>query len=136
MRGDRPPQRVAWWSHDQPHSRIVAPCRAARPECPSPLRWWKRRYVGASCSSMAADSALCGLASSMPLLALARIVQGGGAGGAYTVALAAVTRIYPASSRARVLALLAGAWIVPGLLGPSYGALMASTLGWRWAFIS
>jgi predicted MFS family arabinose efflux permease len=35
-----------------------------------------------------------------------------------------------------VLALLAGAWIVPGLLGPSYGALIASTLGWRWAFLS
>jgi MFS family permease len=79
---------------------------------------------------------LCGLAPSMPLLALARIVQGGGAGGAYTVALAAVTKIYPESGRARVLALLAGAWIVPGLLGPSYGALMASTLGWRWAFLS
>jgi len=79
---------------------------------------------------------LCGLAPSMPLLALARVVQGGGAGGAYTVALAAVTRIYPESGRARVLALLAGAWIVPGLLGPSYGALMATTLGWRWAFIS
>jgi MFS family permease len=79
---------------------------------------------------------LCGLAPSMPLLALARIVQGGGAGGAYTVALAAVTRIYPESGRARVLALLAGAWIVPGLLGPSYGAVMASTLGWRWAFFS
>jgi MFS family permease len=79
---------------------------------------------------------LCGLAPSMPLLTLARLVQGGGAGGAYTVALAAVTRIYPESGRARVLALLAGAWIVPGLLGPSYGALMASTLGWRWAFVS
>jgi MFS family permease len=79
---------------------------------------------------------LCGLAPSMPLLALARVVQGGGAGGAYTVALAAVTRIYPESGRARVLALLAGAWIVPGLLGPSFGALMASTLGWRWAFVS
>jgi MFS family permease len=79
---------------------------------------------------------LCGLAPSMPLLALARVVQGGGAGGAYTVALAAVTRIYPESGRARVLALLAGAWIVPGLLGPSYGAVMASTLGWRWAFFS
>ncbi|MEA2668462.1 MAG: hypothetical protein QOJ33_1396 [Chloroflexota bacterium] len=79
---------------------------------------------------------LCGLAPSMPLLALARVVQGGGAGGAYTVALAAVTRIYPESGRARVLALLAGAWIVPGLLGPSYGAVMASTFGWRWAFFS
>ena len=79
---------------------------------------------------------LCGAAPSMPLLALARVVQGGGAGGAYTIALAAVTRTYPESGRARVLALLAGAWIVPGLLGPSYGALIASTVGWRWAFIS
>ena len=81
-------------------------------------------------------TALCGLAPSMPLLTIARLLQGAGAGGAYTVALAAVTRIYPESGRARVLALLAGAWIVPGLLGPSYGALIASTLGWRWAFLS
>jgi MFS family permease len=79
---------------------------------------------------------LCGLVPSMPLLVLARIVQGLGAGGAYTVALAAVTRSYSDSGRAQVLALLAGAWIVPGLLGPSYGALVASTAGWRWAFFS
>jgi MFS family permease len=79
---------------------------------------------------------LCGFAPSMSWLTLARVVQGAGAGGAYTVALSAVTRIYPESGRARVIALLAGAWILPGLLGPSYGALMASTLGWRWAFFS
>jgi len=83
-----------------------------------------------------AGTLVCGFAPSMPLLALARVIQGAGAGGAYTVALAAVTRVYPESGRARVLALLAGAWIVPGLLGPSFGALMASTLGWRWAFFS
>ena len=83
-----------------------------------------------------AGTVFCGLAPSMPLLALARVIQGVGAGGSYTVALAAVTRIYPESGRARVLALLAGAWIVPGLLGPSFGALMATTLGWRWAFVS
>ncbi|MDQ6709112.1 MAG: MFS transporter, partial [Candidatus Dormibacteraeota bacterium] len=79
---------------------------------------------------------LSGLAPSMPVLALVRILQGYGSGGAYTVALVSVTRTYPEAGRARVLALLAGAWIVPGLLGPSYGALIASTVGWRWAFIS
>jgi MFS family permease len=83
-----------------------------------------------------AGTVLCGLAPSMPSLALARVIQGAGAGGAYTVALAAVTRVYPESGRARVLALLAGAWILPGLLGPSYGAVMAATVGWRWAFFS
>lgn len=79
---------------------------------------------------------LCGLAPSMPLLVLTRILQGVGAGGAYTVALSAVIRSYADAARARVLALLAGAWIIPGLLGPSFGALLATTVGWRWAFFS
>jgi predicted MFS family arabinose efflux permease len=79
---------------------------------------------------------LCGLAPSMLALVLTRIVQGLGAGGAYTVALTALTRSYDDAGRARVLALLAGAWIIPGLLGPSFGALLASSVGWRWAFFS
>ena len=83
-----------------------------------------------------AGTVLSGIAPSMPLLSVTRVIQGYGAGGSYTVALVAITRTYPESGRARVLALLAGAWIVPGLLGPSYGALIASTLGWRWAFFS
>jgi MFS family permease len=83
-----------------------------------------------------AGTLLSGLAPTMPALAVTRVIQGYGAGGSYTVALVAITRTYPESGRARVLALLAGAWIVPGLLGPSYGALIASTLGWRWAFFS
>jgi MFS family permease len=83
-----------------------------------------------------AGTLLAGAAPSMPALALLRVLQGYGAGGWYTVALVSVARFYPESGRARMLALLAGAWIIPGLLGPSYGALLASTVGWRWAFIS
>lgn len=79
---------------------------------------------------------LSAAANSMPLLAITRVVQGYGAGGSYTAALTAITRALPESGRARVLALLSGAWIVPGLLGPSYGALLASTVGWRWAFLT
>lgn len=79
---------------------------------------------------------LSAAANSMPLLAIMRVVQGYGAGGSYTTALTAITRALPESGRARVLALLSGAWIVPGLLGPSFGALLASTIGWRWAFLT
>jgi predicted MFS family arabinose efflux permease len=38
--------------------------------------------------------------------------------------------------RARVLALMASMWILPGLVGPPLGALIASTVGWRWAFLA
>jgi MFS family permease len=82
----------------------------------------------------AAATALCGLAPSMPLLAAFRLAQGYGAGGAYTIAYAAVARAMPEAARPRVLALLSFAWIAPGLLGPALGALIASTVGWRWAF--
>ena len=81
-----------------------------------------------------AGTVLCGFAPTMPALVLTRVIQGFGAGGAYTVTLTALTRSYDDAGRARVLALLAGAWIIPGLLGPTFGALLASSIGWRWAF--
>jgi MFS family permease len=32
-------------------------------------------------------------------------------------------------------ALLASMWILPGLLGPPVGAVIAETVGWRWAVL-
>jgi MFS family permease len=84
----------------------------------------------------AAATVLCALTPSMPLLAAFRLLQGYGAGGAYTIAYAAVARAMPEAARPRVLALLSFAWIAPGLLGPAFGALIASTVGWRWAFLA
>jgi MFS family permease len=74
------------------------------------------------------------LAPSMPILVLGRFVQGCGAGALYSVSLGAVAKTFPEDLRPRVLALLASMWILPGLLGPPLGALLASTIGWRWAF--
>ena len=82
----------------------------------------------------AAGTVLCVLAPSMPLLALARVVQGYGGGAAYTVAYGAVAKGYPSEARPRLLALLTATWVVSGLIGPSIGAVLASTVGWRWAF--
>jgi MFS family permease len=75
-----------------------------------------------------------GFAPSMPVLAAARLVQGWGGGAQYTIAYGAIAKAYPEAGRARILALLAAMWIIPGLLGPGFGSLVASTVGWRWAF--
>lgn len=82
----------------------------------------------------AAGTVLCALAPSMPLLAAARVVQGYGGGAAYTVAYGAVAKGYPSEARPRLLALLTASWVVSGLIAPSIGAVLASTVGWRWAF--
>jgi MFS family permease len=72
----------------------------------------------------------------MLVLVIARFVQGIGGGGLYVVSLATVAKTSPERIRPRVMALLASMWILPGLVGPPVGALIASTLGWRWAFVA
>lgn len=79
---------------------------------------------------------VAGLAPNMPVLIVGRFLQGAGAGAQFAVGLGTIAKVFPEAHRPRIFALLAAAWILPGLLGPSYGALLASTIGWRWAFIT
>lgn len=81
-------------------------------------------------------SLLCGLAPSMALLAAARVIQGWGGAALYTIAYGAIAKAYPESGRARMLALLAAVWVVPGFVGPGFGAIVTETIGWRWCFYS
>jgi MFS family permease len=83
-----------------------------------------------------AGTVVAGLAPTMPVFVMARFLQGAGAGAEYAVGLGAVAKAFPEAHRPRVLALLAVAWVLPGLVGPSYGALLAGTIGWRWAFLT
>ncbi len=75
------------------------------------------------------------LAPTMQVLIVGRFLQGAAGGAGYALSLGAVAKTLPVEIRPRVLALLATAWLLPGLLGPPLGALLASTVGWRWAFI-
>jgi MFS family permease len=75
-------------------------------------------------------------APSMYVVVLGRFVQGMGGGGLYTVSLAAVAKTYPEQIRPRVMALLASMWLLPGLIGPVLGGLIADTIGWRYAFLA
>ncbi len=71
----------------------------------------------------------------MPLLVVARVVQGLGAGTVPAVAYACIGRSYPASARPRMFAVLSTAWVVPALVGPALAGVVARGLGWRWVFL-
>lgn len=77
-----------------------------------------------------------GVAGNMQVLVVGRFVQGIGAGAFYSVSLGTVAKTYPERLRPRVLALLASMWALPGLFGPPLGALIATTIGWRWVFLA
>lgn len=78
---------------------------------------------------------VAGLASTMPVFLVGRLVHGLGAGvlgvGLYVV----VAQAYPEHLRARVFAVLTAAWVLPALIGPVIATSVAHAVGWRWVFL-
>ncbi len=79
---------------------------------------------------------IAGVAPSMWVLILGRIVQGFG-GGLMSVALyVAVGRVYPQQLHSRIFASFAAAWVLPAVIGPAISGLLVEHVGWRWVFLS
>jgi MFS family permease len=76
-----------------------------------------------------------GLAPSMPMLVVGRAIQGLGAGAIPAVSYVVIGRAYPDALRARMLALYATAWVVPGLVGPGIAGVVAEYATWRLVFL-
>jgi EmrB/QacA subfamily drug resistance transporter len=82
-----------------------------------------------------ATSVLCGLAPSMELLVLFRILQG--AAGALLVpgSLALITANFSGEEQGRAFGLWAGASAGTTILGPVLGGFLVDTISWRAAFL-
>jgi MFS family permease len=79
---------------------------------------------------------VAGLAPSMTVLIVGRVLQGAG-GGLEGVALyVLVAHVFPEARRAKVFAWFAAAWVVPGAVGPLLAGLVTQHLGWRWVFLA
>lgn len=77
-----------------------------------------------------------GLAPSMAILVVGRVLQGVGAGAIPAVAYTTVGRAYPAILRPRVFAVFSTAWVVPGLIGPAASTAISEGIGWRGVFLA
>jgi MFS family permease len=76
-----------------------------------------------------------GLAPFMWVLVIGRCLQGLGAGAIPAVAYVAIGRGLPEAQRARMMAVLSTAWVVPGIVGPALAAVVSHLFGWRWVFL-
>ena len=79
---------------------------------------------------------LCGMAWNMPMLVIARLIQGIGAGAVMPLTLTVMGDIYSIQDRVRVQAITSSMWGFFSLIGPSVGALMTQYVSWRWVFWS
>jgi len=86
-------------------------------------------------------SILCTFATSMPMLAAFRAIQGLGAGGLFSLALAIIGDIVPPRQRAKYQGYFLAVFGTSSVLGPVVGGFFAGqsqilgVTGWRWVFL-
>jgi DHA2 family multidrug resistance protein len=82
-----------------------------------------------TCSSM-----LCGLAPTLPLLILARILQGLGGGGLAPSEQAILADTFSVAKRGQAFALYGMAVVVAPAIGPTLGGYITDNFNWHWIF--
>ncbi len=105
-----------------------------------PLSSWlstalgRKRYYMGCVALFTLTSALCGLAASLPMLILWRIVQGVAGGGLQPVSQAILLDTFPAERRAAGMAVYGVAALTAPVLGPTLGGWITDNYSWRWIF--
>src|SRR5205814_9937832 len=80
-------------------------------------------------------SLLCGLAPSLEIMLLARVLQGIGGGGLAPVEQAILVDTFPAHKRASAFAIFAVAIVTAPAIGPVLGGCITDNYNWRWVFL-
>jgi MFS family permease len=78
---------------------------------------------------------VAGTATTMATLLAARFLQGLGLGAEVVAIYVLIAMIYPESQRPKMFGLLAAAWVIPSIVGPTAAGLTTESVGWRWVFL-
>ncbi|MEI7037996.1 DHA2 family efflux MFS transporter permease subunit [Fulvimonas yonginensis] len=105
-----------------------------------PLTGWVAKRFGevrtfvASVLLFVAFSMLCGLATSMPMLVFARLMQGAGSGPMVALSMTLLLSSYPKERQGIALALWAMTVVIAPIFGPILGGWITDNLSWPWIF--
>jgi DHA2 family multidrug resistance protein len=105
-----------------------------------PMTGWLARRVGrknlllASVAGFTASSLLCGLATSLPVLVLARVLQGLSGGPLQPLSQAVMLESFPPGERGRAMGFWALGIVVAPMLGPIVGGWITDHWSWHWVF--
>jgi EmrB/QacA subfamily drug resistance transporter len=94
----------------------------------------KRRVFFVGLGVFTLGSALCGLAPTVALLVVGRLIQGAGAAALLPSSLGLLLAAFGPERRSQMVALWAGVGALAVATGPSLGAALITAGGWRWAF--
>lgn len=106
-----------------------------------PMSAWLSRVIGRKnyymlCVALfTVTSFLCGIAPSLEIMLLARVLQGIGGGGLAPVEQAILVDTFPAHKRASAFALYTVAIVTAPAIGPVLGGWITDNYNWRWVFL-
>jgi MFS transporter, DHA2 family, multidrug resistance protein len=105
-----------------------------------PLTAWlgdyfgKKPYFVFSLVAFTAASVLCGMATSLWMLIVARVLQGLGGGGLLAKAQAILFETFPREEQGKAQAIFGVTVIAGPALGPTLGGWITTNMSWRWIF--
>jgi DHA2 family multidrug resistance protein len=95
----------------------------------------RKNYYMACVALFTITSFLCGIAPSLGVMLLARILQGIGGGGLAPVEQAILVDTFPPAKRASAFALYTVAIVTAPAIGPVLGGWITDNYNWRWVFL-
>lgn len=98
------------------------------------LRFGRKRFLVGCVIIFTIASFACGAAPTLPLMLLARIVQGAGGGALQPLSQAILFESFPPAKRGAAAAVFAFGVVVAPVLGPTLGGWLTDTYSWRYAF--
>lgn len=105
-----------------------------------PLTGWfstlfgRKRFYMACVSLFTVSSFLCGLAPSLPLLVLFRVIQGAGGGGLQPISQAILVESFDRRRQGMAMAMYGMGVVVAPIIGPTLGGWITDNYTWRWIF--
>lgn len=98
------------------------------------LRFGRKPYFLASIVGFTVASLLCGIASSLSMLILFRLVQGAFGGGILATAQVVLRETFPPEQLGTSQAIYAMGVVLGPSVGPTLGGLITDNMTWRWVF--
>jgi DHA2 family multidrug resistance protein len=95
----------------------------------------RKNYYMACVALFTITSFFCGIAPSLNIMLLARVLQGIGGGGLAPVEQAILVDTFPPAKRASAFALYTVAIVTAPAIGPVLGGWITDNYNWRWVFL-
>jgi DHA2 family multidrug resistance protein len=105
-----------------------------------PLTGWlanqfgRKRLLMMSVTGFTVASLLCGIAPTLPMLVLFRIIQGAAGGALQPLSQAVLLESFPPEQRGKAMGFWGQGIVVAPILGPVLGGWLTDTYSWRWVF--